>query len=81
MMLGVSQSVQGGVAILMLSIALCNLYRIFPIVALVLGVLFVPLGIAALVVTILTELRYAPKHSGKAGDGIQPEREPRSTVD
>lgn len=65
----------------MLSIALCHLYRLFPVVALVLGVLFVPLGIAALVVTIRTEVRAAPKHSGQAGDGLQPERAPRGTVD
>jgi hypothetical protein len=71
---GASLVVQGAGALVMLSAALSLLYPDHPTIALLLGSLLIPLGLAALLVTIRANLRCKPSKGRHTGDQIKDER-------
>ena len=70
---GASQVVNGAAALVMLSAALTLLYPDHPTVTLLLGSLLIPLGLAALFVTIRSNLSRKPSKSRHTRDQIKDE--------
>lgn len=63
----------GAASIIMLCAALSGLYFLHPMLALLIGILLLPTGIAALVAALLTELRNKPRDGSKTGYEIKHE--------
>lgn len=67
----------GFAAVAMLSTALWTLSPLFPWVALLLAITMLPLGCAALIVTVLTELRNKTKRGSETRHTIKHKGQPR----